>query len=223
MRRMIASCCQSFSPNSAMSGCTCPNSLATTVATPSKWPGRAAPSKCRSRPATPTVVAKPVRIHHLDRGQPQQVAAMSGEQRRVRRLLPRIARKILVRPELQRIDEDRGDHMIRQPSRLVDQRHMPGMQCAHRRHERHAPVHRRAGGAQIGQGADGLHGGGPSLMARAPNRSTEGPPPPMAHAIVFANEKGGTGKSTTAVHVAVALTAQGARVARSTSIIASRP
>ena len=34
-----------------------------------------------------------------------------------------------------------------------------------------------------------------------------------AHIIVFANEKGGTGKSTTAVHVAVALAAQGRRVA----------
>ncbi|MBV9931687.1 MAG: AAA family ATPase [Alphaproteobacteria bacterium] len=34
-----------------------------------------------------------------------------------------------------------------------------------------------------------------------------------AHFIVFANEKGGTGKSTTAVHAAVALTAAGRRVA----------
>ncbi len=33
------------------------------------------------------------------------------------------------------------------------------------------------------------------------------------HRIVFANEKGGTGKSTTAVHVAMALAFQGARVA----------
>ena len=33
------------------------------------------------------------------------------------------------------------------------------------------------------------------------------------HIIVFANEKGGTGKSTTAVHVAIALQAKGARVA----------
>jgi chromosome partitioning protein len=32
------------------------------------------------------------------------------------------------------------------------------------------------------------------------------------HIIVFANEKGGTGKSTTAVHVAIALRARGARV-----------
>lgn len=34
-----------------------------------------------------------------------------------------------------------------------------------------------------------------------------------AHHIVFANEKGGTGKSTTAVHVAVALAARGEKVA----------
>ncbi|APG61844.1 ATPase [Sphingorhabdus lutea] len=33
-----------------------------------------------------------------------------------------------------------------------------------------------------------------------------------AHKIIFANEKGGTGKSTTAVHVAVALAYQGAKV-----------
>lgn len=37
--------------------------------------------------------------------------------------------------------------------------------------------------------------------------------PASPHRIVFANEKGGTGKSTTAVHVAVALAYQGARVA----------
>ena len=34
-----------------------------------------------------------------------------------------------------------------------------------------------------------------------------------SHVIVFANEKGGTGKSTTAVHVAIALAAKGAAVA----------
>jgi chromosome partitioning protein len=34
-----------------------------------------------------------------------------------------------------------------------------------------------------------------------------------AHHIVFANEKGGTGKSTTAVHVAIALASRGSRVA----------
>jgi chromosome partitioning protein len=36
---------------------------------------------------------------------------------------------------------------------------------------------------------------------------------PAPHIIVFANEKGGTGKSTTAVHIAVALAYQGAKIA----------
>lgn len=36
---------------------------------------------------------------------------------------------------------------------------------------------------------------------------------PSPHRIVFANEKGGTGKSTTAVHVAIALASRGAKVA----------
>lgn len=39
------------------------------------------------------------------------------------------------------------------------------------------------------------------------------PSPSDPHRIVFANEKGGTGKSTTAVHVAIALAYQGAKVA----------
>ncbi|MBC2687479.1 AAA family ATPase, partial [Bacillus toyonensis] len=38
-------------------------------------------------------------------------------------------------------------------------------------------------------------------------------PMPAPHRIIFANEKGGTGKSTCAVHFAVALASQGWRVA----------
>lgn len=45
-------------------------------------------------------------------------------------------------------------------------------------------------------------------LVSLPSSSTASP-----HRIVFANEKGGTGKSTTAVHVAIALAYQGARVA----------
>src|SRR3546814_10210271 len=40
------------------------------------------------------------------------------------------------------------------------------------------------------------------------NRAANG-----AHVIVFGNEKGGTGKSTTAMHVAIALAAGGSKVA----------
>ncbi|QFT76199.1 division plane positioning ATPase MipZ [Erythrobacter sp. THAF29] len=44
------------------------------------------------------------------------------------------------------------------------------------------------------------------------NHAAPKPTPKAAHRIVFANEKGGTGKSTTAVHIAVALAYLGARV-----------
>ncbi|WP_239806149.1 division plane positioning ATPase MipZ [Croceicoccus hydrothermalis] len=44
-------------------------------------------------------------------------------------------------------------------------------------------------------------------------QSSESDPVNQPHRIVFANEKGGTGKSTTAVHIAVALAYQGAKVA----------
>ncbi len=55
----------------------------------------------------------------------------------------------------------------------------------------------------------------PSAPTAAFPQTKPGVPAPHhhAHRIVFANEKGGTGKSTTAVHVAVALAYQGARVA----------
>src|SRR6187549_672199 len=46
-----------------------------------------------------------------------------------------------------------------------------------------------------------------------PIRSEKEPAITAPHRIVFANEKGGTGKSTTAVHIAVALAYQGAKVA----------
>ena len=51
------------------------------------------------------------------------------------------------------------------------------------------------------------------LAAIAACRKQRKPAITAPHRIVFANEKGGTGKSTTAVHIAVALAYQGARVA----------
>lgn len=53
------------------------------------------------------------------------------------------------------------------------------------------------------------------MPSAAPDRPFSGKTvgPGQAHRIVFANEKGGTGKSTTAVHIAVALSYMGARVA----------
>ena len=51
----------------------------------------------------------------------------------------------------------------------------------------------------------------------APNPSIaqaqSAPPPERAHVLVIGNEKGGSGKSTTALHIAVALLNDGAKVA----------
>ena len=58
MRRMTASCWKSFSPNTATSGSTMWNSFATTVLTPSKWPGRNSPSRMRDSAGTSTREAR---------------------------------------------------------------------------------------------------------------------------------------------------------------------
>ena len=55
----MASCWKSFSPNTAHCGRTAANSFVTTVVTPSKWPGREAPSMPSDNPLTCTVEANP--------------------------------------------------------------------------------------------------------------------------------------------------------------------
>ena len=50
----------------------------------------------------------------------------------------RIAVEVLVRPELQPVDEDAGDHRVAVLARDPAQRQMAVVQVAHRRHERDA-------------------------------------------------------------------------------------
>ena len=57
--RMTITCWASFWPKYACSAPIRSNRIATTVATPSKWPGRAAPSSGRAIAPTETVVSKP--------------------------------------------------------------------------------------------------------------------------------------------------------------------
>ena len=145
--------------NSATSGRTWLNSLATTVATPSKCPGRAAPSSPSLTPATDMLVAKPSGYIVSTGGQPQQVAARPRPASACRRS-PRagIAARSSPGAELLRVDEDRRDHASC-PARLrrLDQRDVPGVQRAHRRHQRDARAV-RAQSAQRGRAARRGHG-----------------------------------------------------------------
>src|SRR5580692_4128443 len=59
MRRTIATCAASFCPKKAASGSTMWNSLATTVVTPRKCPGRERPSSLSLKPSTVTQVTAP--------------------------------------------------------------------------------------------------------------------------------------------------------------------
>ena len=137
MRRITASCWKSFSPNSATSGRTASSSLATTVATPSKWPGRASPSQRSDTPDDADRGRKAVadRCRSTDgthsRSQPaaSSIAASSL-------FAARIAAEVLALAELRRIDEDRRGDPVRALLRLGDQRHVPGVERAHRRHQR---------------------------------------------------------------------------------------
>ena len=84
------------------------NSLATTVATPAKWVGRAAPSSGADTSATDTVVSTGRRVHLVDRRHEQQVDPRLGGQGRVPVEVARVGVEVLARAELQRVHEHRG-------------------------------------------------------------------------------------------------------------------
>src|SRR5581483_5194663 len=93
---------------------------------------------------------------------------------------------------------------------------MAGVKRSHGRHEGEAAAERRPCARQFFTRTNNLHRRAPSvnLYGGAAFRCRWGKDQAMnqPHFIVFANEKGGTGKSTTAVHTAIALAASGHRV-----------
>ena len=68
-------------------------------------------------------------------------------------------------------------------------------------------------GARMAAAAGERHDGSASATYRAPQRAAQREARRSAHVIVCGNEKGGSGKSTVAVHLAIALMARGLRVA----------
>ena len=95
-----------------MHGPTIENSLATTVVTPSKCVGRAAPHRPSVSPATCTVVTRRLRVHLGDARREQHVDALGLGRGGVTGEVARVAGEVLVRAELQRVHEDRGDDEV---------------------------------------------------------------------------------------------------------------
>ena len=139
MRVTTCNCCQSFSPKKPNSAPTWPNSLATTVATPRKCPGRDAPSQPSAGPAATIVVApSPGTSFRPRAARPERHPRRRGSPgHRPRRA---DSGSVLGRSELHRVDEDRG-HRRRLAGRGRDhQRAMALVQRAHRRHEAKPPA-----------------------------------------------------------------------------------
>ena len=103
---------------------------------------------------------------------PRWARRAGGSQRRtaflVRRERTRVVVRVLVGTELQRIDEDAGDHEVGALAGFLHQRDMTGVEVAHGRHETDAfALAARAGdrGAQVGDGLDDVHAEKPCSAA----------------------------------------------------------
>src|SRR5579872_2822888 len=100
------------------------------------WPMRAA--QARARPRDRDRRRGPFGVHLVDGGNKGEVGAGLRQLGEVVGFGTRIARKILARAELPRVDENRRDGALASRPRRRDERHMPGMQRTHRRHQANA-------------------------------------------------------------------------------------
>ena len=152
MRRTTASCCASFRPKYARHGPTIENSFATTVVTPSKWPGRLAPHRRSVRPATCTVVRGALGVHLVHR------SARTGGRRLRPRRRPHRPRRRADTPRSSSgpnwVGFTKSETTTRSHSgaRGAHERAVPGMEAAHRRHEPDRAAARRA--CRVARGAD---------------------------------------------------------------------
>ena len=112
MRVTTASCCASLRPKNAAHGPTIANSFATTVVTPSKWVGRAAPHRSAVRPVDVHRRERRPRVHLGDARREHAVDALGLARLEVAGEVARVAVEVLVGAELQRVHEDRHDHEV---------------------------------------------------------------------------------------------------------------
>jgi hypothetical protein len=139
IRRMMRSCWASFSPKTATWGRTRLNSLATTVQTPSKWPGREAPQSVRERAVSTTTRWRPRDRSPRRRGK-EDIHALLFAQGAIGLERARIGGEILVGAELGGVDEEGDDDDIGVPPGDADQGEVALVQVAHGGHEADAPA-----------------------------------------------------------------------------------
>ncbi len=102
-----------------------------------------------------------LRVHRRRVRGPEQLHPFRLQHRSVRAFAPRVGGEILAGAELGGIDEDRGDDVIGASFALRDQRHVAGVQRAHRRHEgdtRPVGPERRHGVSERREITQDLHG-----------------------------------------------------------------
>ena len=133
--RITRSCCASFWPKYARSAPTRLNRIATTVATPSKWPGPGGALERLGDGADAHGRVEARRVDLLDRRREHEVGALLGADLDVARLVARVLLEVRRVAELARVDEDRDDGRRVLGARPLDQRSMALVQPAHRRHE----------------------------------------------------------------------------------------
>ena len=148
-------------PKNAAHGPVIANSFVTTVATPSKWVGRAAPQRSAVSPSTCTVVSGgPLGYISATDGANTTSTPSRLALREVAGEVAGIAVEIFARAELQRVDEDRDDDEIAGVAGRAHERPVTLVQEAHRRHEPDPSALRPraiARGAQVGDRLDVQH------------------------------------------------------------------
>ena len=105
------------------------------MATPRKWPGRAAPSRPSATPSGSTQVAKPGGYISAGGGANRRSTPAGLRERGVVLEVARICREILRVAELGGVHEEARDEDVRLGARRREERLVAGVQRAHRRHE----------------------------------------------------------------------------------------
>ena len=170
MRVTTASCCASLRPKNAAQGPTIANSFATTVVTPSKCVGRAAPHRSAVSSLTWTVVSGGRGYISATLGVNTQSTPSASHCARSPARSPRVAIEIFVRSELERVHEDRHDDEVGGRAGGPHQRTVALVQEPHRGHDTDPAVARPrllARGAQVGDSIDVEHASPRSVPALA--------------------------------------------------------